>query len=152
MKYSIDEMKYAFDVGRNYQLTGENNFREMIEELDGIKPKVIIGEAINNKLTPIKNLIAMLENGLVTGEVAMHDLVFKELEGCKESINYLKSINTTFNTIESYLTSVSNSITELENSFMPSLIKELILEEAKLFEKRITNLIRLYKQHETTKD
>ena len=44
---------------------------------------------IRNKLSPIKNLIAMLENGLVKGNVEMHDLVLKEIEACKESIAYL---------------------------------------------------------------
>ena len=44
---------------------------------------------IRNKLSPIKNLIAMLENGLVKGNVEMHELVLKEIEACKKSIAYL---------------------------------------------------------------
>ena len=44
---------------------------------------------IRNKLSPIKNLISMLENGLVKGNVEMHDLVLKEIEACKQSIAYL---------------------------------------------------------------
>lgn len=44
---------------------------------------------IRNKLSPIKNLIAMLENGLAKGNIEMHDLVIKEIEACKESIAYL---------------------------------------------------------------
>ena len=44
---------------------------------------------IRNKLSPIKNLISMLENGLVEGNVEMHDLVLKEIEACKQSIAYL---------------------------------------------------------------
>lgn len=44
---------------------------------------------IRNKLSPIKNLIAMLENGLVKGNVEMHDLVLKGIEQCKKSIAYL---------------------------------------------------------------
>ena len=44
---------------------------------------------IRNKLSPITNLIAMLENGLVKGNVEMHDLVLKEIEQCKKSIAYL---------------------------------------------------------------
>jgi hypothetical protein len=32
--YTIDEMKRAFECGRNFQLTGENNFQELIEELN----------------------------------------------------------------------------------------------------------------------
>lgn len=44
---------------------------------------------IRNKLSPIKNLIAMLENGLIKGNVEIHDLIIKEIEACKESIAYL---------------------------------------------------------------
>ena len=33
-KYTLDEMKRAFETGRNFQLTGENNFKELIEELN----------------------------------------------------------------------------------------------------------------------
>lgn len=44
---------------------------------------------IRNKLSPIKNLIKMIENGLVKGSVETHDLVLKEIEQCKESIEYL---------------------------------------------------------------
>lgn len=33
-KYSHDEMKLAFECGRNFQLTGENNFQELIELLN----------------------------------------------------------------------------------------------------------------------
>ena len=46
---------------------------------------------IRNKLSPIKNLIAMFENGVVKCNVEMHDLVLKEIEECKESIAYLSS-------------------------------------------------------------
>ena len=31
--YSEEEMLLAFETGRNYQLTGENNFKELIEQL-----------------------------------------------------------------------------------------------------------------------
>lgn len=34
MNYSYNEMKRAFECGRNFQLTGENNFKELIEELN----------------------------------------------------------------------------------------------------------------------
>jgi len=33
MNYSYNEMKRAFECGRNFQLTGENNFSELIKEL-----------------------------------------------------------------------------------------------------------------------
>lgn len=44
---------------------------------------------IRNKLSPITNLIAMLENGLVKCHVEMHDLVLNEIEQCKKNIAYL---------------------------------------------------------------
>jgi hypothetical protein len=31
-KYSEEDMKLAFETGRNFQLTGENNFNELIEQ------------------------------------------------------------------------------------------------------------------------
>jgi hypothetical protein len=34
MNYSYNEMKRTFECGRNFQLTGENNFQELIEELN----------------------------------------------------------------------------------------------------------------------
>lgn len=34
MYYTYNEMKRAFETGRNFQLTGENNFQELIEELN----------------------------------------------------------------------------------------------------------------------
>lgn len=46
-------------------------------------------EDIRNKLTPIKNLIAMIENGLAKGNIEVHDLVLKELEACKQSLEHL---------------------------------------------------------------
>jgi hypothetical protein len=30
--YSEEDMKLAFETGRNFQLTGENNFNELIEQ------------------------------------------------------------------------------------------------------------------------
>ncbi len=44
---------------------------------------------IRNKLSPLKNLISMIENGLVKGNVEIYDLVLKEIEQCKKSIEYL---------------------------------------------------------------
>jgi hypothetical protein len=32
-KYSEEDMKLAFETGRNFQLTGENNFNELIYQL-----------------------------------------------------------------------------------------------------------------------
>jgi len=44
---------------------------------------------VRNKLTPIKNLIAMLENGLVQGTIEVHPLIIAEIEECKKSVSYL---------------------------------------------------------------
>jgi hypothetical protein len=33
MNYSYNEMKRAFECGRNFQLTGEDNFNELIEDI-----------------------------------------------------------------------------------------------------------------------
>jgi hypothetical protein len=32
-KYGVEDMLLAFETGRNFQLTGENNFKELIEQL-----------------------------------------------------------------------------------------------------------------------
>ena len=32
-KFSEEDLKLAFETGRNFQLTGENNFNELIEKL-----------------------------------------------------------------------------------------------------------------------
>ena len=32
--YSEENLKLAFETGRNFQLTGENNFKELIEQLN----------------------------------------------------------------------------------------------------------------------
>jgi hypothetical protein len=53
---------------------------------------------IRNKLSPFKNLIRMIENGLVKGSVETHDLVLKEIEQCKESIEYLSGDSQTVET------------------------------------------------------
>lgn len=44
---------------------------------------------IRNKLSPFKNLIAMLENGLMKGTIEVHPYIQKEMEQCKKSIAYL---------------------------------------------------------------
>ena len=53
-----------------------------------------IGEDIRNKLTPIKNLIAILENSdlMYHGKTEMHFLAEKELQQAKENIEYLSKL------------------------------------------------------------
>ncbi len=59
MNYSYNEMKRAFECGRNFQLTGENNFQELIEELNQalrqppVMPSLPNGEKV---LTALKEL------------------------------------------------------------------------------------------------
>jgi hypothetical protein len=38
VQYNISEMERAFECGRNFQLTGENNFPELIEKLTPVTP------------------------------------------------------------------------------------------------------------------
>ena len=44
MNYSYNEMKRAFECGRNFQLTGENNFQELIEELNQALPQTDVSK------------------------------------------------------------------------------------------------------------
>lgn len=44
---------------------------------------------IRNKLTPMSNLITMLENGLINADIETHKLVQQEIKQCKISIEYL---------------------------------------------------------------
>lgn len=47
-----------------------------------------------NKLTPFKNLICMIQNGLLEGTVTVSKYIDDEVEVCKESLKYIiKEIN-----------------------------------------------------------
>jgi hypothetical protein len=46
MNYSYNEMKRAFECGRNFQLTGENNFQELIEELNRALRQPLVMESV----------------------------------------------------------------------------------------------------------
>jgi len=46
MNYSYNEMKRAFECGRNFQLTGENNFRELIEEMSQALPQADVIKSV----------------------------------------------------------------------------------------------------------
>ena len=66
----------------------ESDLNNVISEF--LQPPIsILLPDIRNKLSPMANLIAMLENGLVKGNIEMHDLVLKEIEQCKKNIEYL---------------------------------------------------------------
>jgi len=43
-KYTLDDMRMAFECGRNFQLTGENNFTELIES---INKALLLGNVTN---------------------------------------------------------------------------------------------------------
>jgi hypothetical protein len=89
----IKEKNYSYlnnNVLNEYALWLENKLTETNQALQLLQPDVMLSlPDIRNKLSPIKNLIAILENGLVKGNVEMHDLVLKEIEQCKKSIAYL---------------------------------------------------------------
>lgn len=59
MNYSYNEMKRAFECGRNFQLTGENNFQELIEEL-------------NQALHQPPVISCVCPNEIKTGTVSIH--------------------------------------------------------------------------------
>jgi uncharacterized protein with PIN domain len=42
MNYSYNEMKRAFECGRNFQLTGDNNFDELIEDITKESEKLYV--------------------------------------------------------------------------------------------------------------
>jgi hypothetical protein len=44
MNYSYNEMKRAFECGSRFQLTGENHFQELIQELNHQLPQSRISE------------------------------------------------------------------------------------------------------------
>ena len=46
MNYSYNEMKRAFECGRNFQLTGENNFQELIEEMNQALPQADVIKSV----------------------------------------------------------------------------------------------------------
>lgn len=46
MNYSYNEMKQAFETGRNFQLTGENNFQELIAELNQALPQADVIKSV----------------------------------------------------------------------------------------------------------
>jgi hypothetical protein len=46
-------------------------------------------EELRNKLGPFKNLITMLENGLVEGTIDTHQLVLDEIRICKQNLDEL---------------------------------------------------------------
>jgi hypothetical protein len=60
---------------------------EPVEELE--EGKVFGISDIRNKLSPIVNVIEMIENGLMEGTIDVHSLIFEEIKQVKKSIEYL---------------------------------------------------------------
>jgi hypothetical protein len=60
MNYSYNEMKRAFECGRNFQLTGENNFQELIEELNQALRQPLVSGSL--PLVSRDELISSLED------------------------------------------------------------------------------------------
>ena len=59
-------------------------YKELQSENERLKAE------INNRLTPFKNLIAMLENGLIKGSIETHEIVQQEINQCKAELAKLK--------------------------------------------------------------
>ena len=53
------------------------------------KTKTEFSEDVRNKLTPFKNLIALIDNGLLDGTVSVHPIIQEEIKQCKENLEYL---------------------------------------------------------------
>jgi hypothetical protein len=69
MYYSYNEMKLAFECGINFQLTGETNFQELLEELNQELPQADVSTSIiynDSDEWFVGNLVA-----LATSELAL---------------------------------------------------------------------------------
>jgi hypothetical protein len=67
MNYSYNEMKRAFECGRNFQLTGENNFQELIEELNQALPQADVSGR-SELLIALHNIEKICDNQNTTHE------------------------------------------------------------------------------------
>lgn len=90
------EEKFKEETGFN--AFEDNNLRPKVPSdyyVEWLKEQLSIHDVrlslpdIRNKLSPFKNLIAMLENGLTKGTIEVHPYIQKEMEQCKKSIAYL---------------------------------------------------------------
>lgn len=84
-------MEIARDRGMEHQDILWDEWLEKTLKPDYIHEDVIIFTIpdVRNKLTSIKNLIAMIENGLVKGNVQVNKLISDEIDQCKKTIEYL---------------------------------------------------------------
>ena len=91
MTHKSDE--YFYNVRRILEADGHPTFEMTI---DMKKDQISLIDAmpdIRNKLSPIANLIALLEAGLIVGTVDMHSIVINELRQAKKSVEYLATID-----------------------------------------------------------
>jgi hypothetical protein len=67
-----------------------DRFRPLTDE-DYVKNygRIVNLENLRNKLGPFKNLITMLENGLINGTIDTHQLVLDEIRVCKQNLDEL---------------------------------------------------------------
>ena len=76
-----------------YPYTEElNNYidylEEQVEELR--QSKTTLSQAdIRNRLSPIKNIIAFVDNGLLNCSIEASPFILREVEQCKKEISYL---------------------------------------------------------------
>lgn len=66
-----------------------NSLKELKANKERQNVNVVNIEDLRNKLGPFKNLITMLENGLVEGTIDTHQLVLDEIRVCKQNLNEL---------------------------------------------------------------
>lgn len=66
-----------------------NSLKELKANKERQNVNVVNIEDLRNKLGPFKNLIAMLENGLINGTIDSHQLVLDEIRVCKQNLDEL---------------------------------------------------------------
>jgi hypothetical protein len=66
-----------------------NSLKELKANKERQNVNVVNIEDLRNKLGPFKNLITMLENGLINGTIDTHQLVLDEIRVCKQNLDEL---------------------------------------------------------------
>lgn len=87
--YEHKNILFQNELKHNQALINTND--KLRKDITQLRIKQVANDThIRNKLSPIKNLITMFENGLVKGTIEVHPLIIAEIEQCKESILYIK--------------------------------------------------------------
>ena len=85
-----DTLSIGENMGKNHMLNIVSSIVSEMRDQNSYHDDMLPVSDIRNKLGPIKNLIAMLENvDYMKGTVEVHTLIQKEIEQCKRSIGYL---------------------------------------------------------------